>query len=85
MAKNGQTVAVLIDKTSEEQRAVVLDRFRAGLDRLLITMHTLLHAIDVGHVASILNFDVPAKQDGEANFELYSKCVSHTGSCGKLN
>lgn len=85
MSNNRHSVAVLIDKNTDEQRSVVLDRFRTGVDRVLITMHTVSHAIDVGRVASILNFDMPVKRSGEADFETYSHCVSRAGSFGMLN
>lgn len=85
MANNRQSVAILTDKTTSEQRLVVLDRFRAGLDKMLITMTALSREIDVGQVASILNFDLPVDQNGQAEFETYSHCVSRTGSFGKLN
>lgn len=85
MANNRHAVAILTDKTTDEQRSVVLDRFRTGLDKVLITMNALSSGINVGQVDSILNFDLPVHQNGEADLETYTRCVCRTGSIGKSN
>lgn len=83
MAMNKHLIAILTDKTTDEQRSVVIARFRAGLDRVLITMNALSSEINVGQVDSVLNFDLPVHENGEADFKTYCQCISRTGSFGR--
>lgn len=45
MTKDGHAVAVLSGELTVEQRISVLDRFRAGLEKVLITTNVLARGI----------------------------------------
>lgn len=51
MTKDGHAVAVLSGELTVEQRISVLDRFRAGLEKVLITTNVLARGI---HVTPVL-------------------------------
>lgn len=50
MTKDGHAVAVLSGELTVEQRISVLDRFRAGLEKVLITTNVLARGIRVTSV-----------------------------------
>lgn len=84
MTKDGHSVAVLSGELTVEQRLAVLDRFRAGLEKVLITTNVLSRGIDVEQVTIVVNFDLPVDQYGEADCETYLHRIGRTGRFGKL-
>lgn len=61
----------------------MLDRFRAGLEKVLITTNVLSRGIDVEQVTIVVNFDLPMDQAGEADCETYLHRIGRTGRFGK--
>jgi len=47
MTKDGHAVAILSGDLTVEQRISVLDRFRAGLEKVLITTNVLARGINI--------------------------------------
>lgn len=84
MTKDGHSVAVLSGELSVEQRLAVLDRFRAGLEKVLITTNVLSRGIDVEQVTIVVNFDLPVDQYGEADCETYLHRIGRTGRFGEF-
>lgn len=66
-----------------EQRLAVLDRFRAGLEKVLITTNVLSRGIDVEQVTIVVNFDLPMDANGKADCETYLHRIGRTGRFGK--
>lgn len=83
MTKDGHSVAVLSGELTVEQRLAVLDRFRAGLEKVLITTNVLSRGIDVEQVTIVVNFDLPVDQYGNADCETYLHRIGRTGRFGK--
>uniref|UniRef100_A0A182QUC5 RNA helicase n=1 Tax=Anopheles farauti TaxID=69004 RepID=A0A182QUC5_9DIPT len=83
MSKDGHSVAVLSGELTVEQRLAVLDRFRAGLEKVLITTNVLSRGIDVEQVTIVVNFDLPMDQSGRADCETYLHRIGRTGRFGK--
>lgn len=83
MSKEGHSVAVLSGELDVEQRIAVLDRFRAGLEKLLITTNVLSRGIDVEQVTLVVNFDMPMDMDKKADCETYLHRIGRTGRFGK--
>ena len=83
MTKDGHAVAVLSGELTVEQRISVLDRFRAGLEKVLITTNVLARGIDVEQVTIVVNFDLPMDQNREADCETYLHRIGRTGRFGK--
>lgn len=82
MTKDGHSVAVLSGELTVEQRLCVLDRFRAGLEKVLITTNVLSRGIDVEQVTIVVNFDLPVDQAGNADCETYLHRIGRTGRFG---
>lgn len=83
MSKDGHSVAVLSGELTVEQRLAVLDRFRAGLEKVLITTNVLSRGIDVEQVTIVVNFDLPVDQLGNADCETYLHRIGRTGRFGE--
>ncbi|XP_053687392.1 DEAD-box helicase Dbp80 [Sabethes cyaneus] len=83
MSADGHSVAVLSGDLTVEQRLAVLDRFRAGLEKVLITTNVLSRGIDVEQVTIVVNFDLPMDQQGRADCETYLHRIGRTGRFGK--
>ncbi|KOC68832.1 DEAD-box helicase Dbp80 [Habropoda laboriosa] len=83
MTKDGHAVAVLSGELTVEQRISVLDRFRAGLEKVLITTNVLARGIDVEQVTIVVNFDLPMDQNRQADCETYLHRIGRTGRFGK--
>lgn len=83
MSTDGHSVAVLSGNLTVEQRLAVLDRFRAGLEKVLITTNVLSRGIDVEQVTIVVNFDLPTDQQGRADCETYLHRIGRTGRFGK--
>lgn len=83
MSSDGHSVAVLSGDLTVEQRLAVLDRFRAGLEKVLITTNVLSRGIDVEQVTIVVNFDLPMDGNGKADCETYLHRIGRTGRFGK--
>ncbi|XP_045763717.1 DEAD-box helicase Dbp80 [Maniola jurtina] len=83
MTKDGHSVAVLSGELTVDQRIAVLDRFRAGLEKVLITTNVLSRGIDVEQVTLVVNFDMPIDLDKKADCETYLHRIGRTGRFGK--
>ncbi|EDV52866.2 DEAD-box helicase Dbp80 isoform X1 [Drosophila erecta] len=83
MTSDGHSVAVLSGDLTVEQRLAVLDRFRSGLEKVLITTNVLSRGIDIEQVTIVVNFDLPVDVRGMADCETYLHRIGRTGRFGK--
>ncbi|XP_017784748.1 PREDICTED: DEAD-box helicase Dbp80 [Nicrophorus vespilloides] len=83
MSKDGHAVALLSGELSVEQRIAVLDRYRSGKEKVLITTNVLSRGIDVEQVTIVVNFDLPVNVHGDADCETYLHRIGRTGRFGK--
>lgn len=83
MSKEGHSVAVLSGDLSVEDRLKVLDRYREGVEKVLITTNVLSRGIDVEQVTIVVNFDLPVDMRGRADCETYLHRIGRTGRFGK--
>ncbi|CAH0557295.1 unnamed protein product [Brassicogethes aeneus] len=83
MSKEGNAVAVLSGDLTVEQRINVLDRFRQGTEKVLITTNVLSRGIDVEQVTIVVNFDLPIDVHGKADCDTYLHRIGRTGRFGK--
>ena len=82
MSQEGHSVGVLSGELSVEQRLAVLDRFREGMEKVLITTNVLSRGIDIEQVTIVVNFDLPVDMNGQADCETYLHRYMH-GTCIK--
>nr|XP_033775082.1 ATP-dependent RNA helicase DDX25 isoform X2 [Geotrypetes seraphini] len=83
MIKDGHRVALLSGELSIEQRAAVIQRFRDGKEKVLITTNVCARGIDVEQVSIVVNFDLPLNKDGDIDCETYLHRIGRTGRFGK--
>lgn len=83
MTKDGHAVALLSGDLTVEQRIAVLDRFREGKEKVLITTNVLSRGIDVEQVTLVVNFDLPIDLQRRADCETYLHRIGRTGRFGK--
>src|SRR3569833_703832 len=65
---------------------VLLDDFRTGKSKVLITTNVLARGIDVSSVSMVINYDIPMKGPGDAepDAETYLLCFGCFGCFGRV-
>jgi ATP-dependent RNA helicase DDX19/DBP5 len=84
MLADGHQVAHLSSSLEGKDRDVVLDKFRLGQARVLITTNVLARGIDVESVTMVVNYDIPDLRNGSADFETYLHRIGRTGRFGRV-
>lgn len=86
MAKDGHRVAVLHGAYDPKERDRLLDDFRTGKSKVLITTNVLARGIDVSTVSMVINYDIPMKGAGEQTHdtETYLHRIGRTGRFGRV-
>ncbi|CAH2318355.1 ATP-dependent RNA helicase DDX19B [Pelobates cultripes] len=83
LSNEGHQVALLSGEMVVEQRAAVIDRFREGKEKVLVTTNVCARGIDVEQVSVVINFDLPVDKDGNPDNETYLHRIGRTGRFGK--
>lgn len=72
--EKGQTVSCIHSDMKKEERDRVMDQFRAGSSRVLVTTDLVARGIDIQHVNIVINFDI---SDNKENY------IHRIGRCGR--
>ncbi|CAF94489.1 unnamed protein product, partial [Tetraodon nigroviridis] len=83
LSRENHQVAVLSGEMQVEQRAAVIERFRDGKEKVLVTTNVCARGIDVEQVSVVINFDLPVDKDGNPDNETYLHRIGRTGRFGK--
>ncbi|KAI9468069.1 MAG: P-loop containing nucleoside triphosphate hydrolase protein [Benjaminiella poitrasii] len=83
MIAQGHTVYALHGKMLPEERDRVMDEFRRGVFKVLITTNVLARGIDISQVSLVINYDLPTDQNGQIDFEAYLHRIGRTGRFGR--
>ncbi|XP_067419456.1 ATP-dependent RNA helicase DDX25 isoform X1 [Emydura macquarii macquarii] len=83
LTRDGHEVSVLSGELTVEQRAAVIQRFRDGKEKVLITTNVCARGIDVKQVTIVVNFNLPTNQLQYPDFETYLHRIGRTGRFGK--
>ncbi|XP_070207405.1 ATP-dependent RNA helicase DDX19A-like isoform X2 [Littorina saxatilis] len=83
MVADGNAVALLTGDLTIEQRAAIIQRFRDGKEKVLITTNVSARGIDVEMVTVVVNFDLPVTMEWNADCETYLHRIGRTGRFGK--
>lgn len=83
LTQEGHQVSLLSGELTVEQRAAVIERFRNGKEKVLVTTNVCSRGIDVEQVSIVVNFDLPVDLDGNADNETYLHRIGRTGRFGK--
>ncbi|KAF2822113.1 P-loop containing nucleoside triphosphate hydrolase protein [Ophiobolus disseminans] len=85
MVQEGHKVAQLSGALEGTERDRVIDQFRNGDAKVLITTNVLARGIDVESVTMVINYDVPTMADGiQADPETYLHRIGRTGRFGRV-
>ncbi|TXT15809.1 hypothetical protein VHUM_00312 [Vanrija humicola] len=87
LISEGHSVASLHSDKEKEQRDEILDGFRNGKTKVLITTNVLARGIDIQQVNMVVNYDIPTMgPDGrsqEVDLESYIHRIGRTGRFGR--
>ncbi|KAM3921410.1 ATP-dependent RNA helicase DDX25 [Leptodactylus fuscus] len=83
MRKDGHVVTLLSGELTVADRANVIQRFRDGKEKVLITTNVCARGIDVEQVSIVVNFDLPVTIEGLTDYETYLHRIGRTGRFGK--
>jgi superfamily II DNA/RNA helicase len=83
MTEDGHIVTVLHGARDAAERDAVMDGFRFGKTKVLITTNVLARGIDVNQVNMVINYDLPVDQRGSPDFETYLHRIGRTGRFGR--
>ncbi|XP_058050377.1 ATP-dependent RNA helicase DDX25 [Ahaetulla prasina] len=80
---DGHQVSLLIGELTVDQRAEVIQQFRDGKFKVLITTNICARGIDVMQVTIVVNFTLPTTVFRGPDFEAYLHRIGRTGRFGK--
>lgn len=83
MTEEGHKVAMLTGALEGSARDEVIDSFRTGKAKVLITTNVLARGIDVQSVSMVVNYDVP-ENGGVPDPETYLHRIGRTGRFGRV-
>lgn len=83
MREKNHSVVSLHGKLEAAQRDDVIDSFRAGKSKVLITTNVIARGIDIANVNMVVNYDMPTDQYGHADPETYLHRIGRTGRFGR--
>ena len=83
MKESGHTVFALHGKYDGTDRDRIIDEFRTGKFKVLITTNVIARGIDILSVNVVLNFDMPLDMRGQADPETYLHRIGRTGRFGR--
>ncbi|RPA98439.1 DEAD-domain-containing protein [Choiromyces venosus 120613-1] len=86
MALEGHKISVLHSalENGGVARDKVIDDFRSGRTKVLITTNVLARGIDVSTVSMVVNYDLPMDKDRNIDFPTYLHRIGRTGRFGRI-
>ncbi|KAL2148735.1 hypothetical protein VTH82DRAFT_1882 [Thermothelomyces myriococcoides] len=87
MEADGHKVSALHGAYEGQNRDALLDDFRSGRSKVLITTNVLARGIDVSSVSMVINYDIPMKGYGDKeqpDMETYLHRIGRTGRFGRV-
>ncbi|SPN97741.1 probable RNA helicase DBP5 [Cephalotrichum gorgonifer] len=86
MEADGHRVSALHGAFEGSERDALLQDFRTGKSKVLITTNVLARGIDVSSVSMVINYDIPMKGrgDSEPDPETYLHRIGRTGRFGRI-
>jgi ATP-dependent RNA helicase DDX19/DBP5 len=84
----GYPCSVLHGKVENEERDRLMESFRVGQTKVLITTNVLARGVDIDNVCLVVNYDMPRQRNQETgvwspDFETYLHRIGRTGRFGR--
>lgn len=84
MTREGHTVSVLHGDLTPQERDRLIDQFREGKSKVLISTNVLARGIDIAQVSMVVNYDLPVDQNGNPDPSTYLHRIGRTGRFGRV-
>lgn len=84
MKEEGHAVSLLHGGLEVAERDRLIDDFREGRSKVLITTNVLARGIDIPAVTMVVNYDLPVDQFGKADPATYLHRIGRTGRFGRV-
>lgn len=84
MKAEGHTCSILHGGLETSERDRLIDDFREGRSKVLITTNVLARGIDIASVSMVVNYDLPVDKDGRADPSTYLHRIGRTGRFGRV-
>ena len=84
MESDGHKVAALHGAFDGAERDRVIDDFREGRAKVLITTNVLARGIDVATVSLVVNYDIPLDQNQKPDPQTYLHRIGRSGRFGRV-
>ena len=83
MKMEGHAVSVLHGSLETQERDRLIDDFREGRSKVLITTNVLARGIDIPSVTMVVNYDMPFDKDRRPDPSTYLHRIGRTGRFGR--
>lgn len=83
LKQEGHQVSILHGDLQSQERDRLIDDFRDGRSKVLITTNVLARGIDIPTVSMVVNYDLPTTQSGQADPSTYVHRIGRTGRFGR--
>lgn len=83
MTAEGHSVVSLHGKLEPAERDRIMDKFRNGESKVLITTNVIARGIDILQVTLVINYDIPTDGSGRPDPETYLHRIGRTGRFGR--
>lgn len=80
----GHEVSLLHSDLPPDMRDKLMDQFKEGKSKVLITTNVLARGIDIPSVSMVVNYDLPTTRDGRADPSTYLHRIGRTGRFGRV-
>lgn len=83
LKSEGHEVSILHGDLQTQERDRLIDDFREGRSKVLITTNVLARGIDIPTVSMVVNYDLPTLANGQADSATYIHRIGRTGRFGR--
>ncbi|KAF9112067.1 RNA helicase required for poly(A+) mRNA export [Mortierella sp. AM989] len=83
MTDKGHHVSFLHGHLLPDERDIVMDSFRSGRCKVLVTTNVLARGIDIERVNMVINYDLPVDKEDRADPTTYLHRIGRTGRFGR--
>lgn len=83
LKEEGHQVSILHGDLQSSDRDKLIDDFREGRSKVLITTNVLARGIDIPTVSMVVNYDLPVTANGQADPATYVHRIGRTGRFGR--
>ncbi|KAI8984125.1 P-loop containing nucleoside triphosphate hydrolase protein [Mycotypha africana] len=83
MKEDGHNVKVLHGNLTPEERDNIIDDFRKGRFKVLISSNVLSRGIDITQISLVINYDLPINYMGQVEPDVYLHRIGRTGRFGR--